>query len=97
MESYIRPGCVVLSVYVSMPAAAWEQVSVLLHFAFVTSPLCNIELTIFRACLNFQLEGNLLRYVNCLLQDSDSDFWRKARFLVHAGNRQLASHKDGKY
>ncbi|XP_012463909.1 squamosa promoter-binding-like protein 14 [Gossypium raimondii] len=67
MESYIRPGCVVLSVYVSMPAAAWEQ-----------------------------LEGNLLRYVNCLLQDSDSNFWRKARFLVHTGNRQLASHKDGK-
>ncbi|KAG6699737.1 hypothetical protein I3842_08G079800 [Carya illinoinensis] len=25
MESYIRPGCVVLSVYVSMPSAAWEQ------------------------------------------------------------------------
>lgn len=27
MESYIRPGCVILSVYVSMPSAAWEQVS----------------------------------------------------------------------
>ncbi|XVF74038.1 hypothetical protein PTKIN_Ptkin13bG0029600 [Pterospermum kingtungense] len=66
MESYIRPGCVVLSVYVSMPSVAWEQ-----------------------------LEGNLLQYVNCLLQDSNSDFWRKARFLVHTG-RQLASHKDGK-
>jgi hypothetical protein len=25
MESYIRPGCVVLSIYVSMSAAAWEQ------------------------------------------------------------------------
>ncbi|XP_010539755.1 PREDICTED: squamosa promoter-binding-like protein 14 [Tarenaya hassleriana] len=25
MESYIRPGCVILSVYVSMSAAAWEQ------------------------------------------------------------------------
>ncbi|XP_043713385.1 squamosa promoter-binding-like protein 14 [Telopea speciosissima] len=25
MESYIRPGCVVLSVYVSMPYTAWEQ------------------------------------------------------------------------
>lgn len=25
MESYIRPGCVILSVYVSMPSAAWEQ------------------------------------------------------------------------
>ncbi|KAJ4849144.1 hypothetical protein Tsubulata_040173 [Turnera subulata] len=25
MESYIRPGCIVLSVYVSMPFAAWEQ------------------------------------------------------------------------
>ncbi|KAK8560351.1 hypothetical protein V6N13_082797 [Hibiscus sabdariffa] len=67
MESYIRPGCVVLSIYLSMSSAAWEH-----------------------------LEGNLLQYVNCLLQDSDSDFWRKARFLVHAGNRQLASHKDGK-
>ncbi|XP_042494799.1 squamosa promoter-binding-like protein 14 [Macadamia integrifolia] len=25
MESYIRPGCVVLSVYVSMPSTAWDQ------------------------------------------------------------------------
>ncbi|KAI4388532.1 hypothetical protein MLD38_000852 [Melastoma candidum] len=25
MESYIRPGCVVLSVYVSMPSASWER------------------------------------------------------------------------
>ncbi|XP_074273434.1 squamosa promoter-binding-like protein 14 isoform X2 [Silene latifolia] len=25
MESFIRPGCVVLSVYVSMPSAAWEK------------------------------------------------------------------------
>ncbi|XP_068651869.1 squamosa promoter-binding-like protein 15 [Aristolochia californica] len=25
MESYIRPGCVVLSVYVSMPTIAWEE------------------------------------------------------------------------
>ncbi|XP_077210510.1 squamosa promoter-binding-like protein 15 [Tasmannia lanceolata] len=25
MESYIRPGCVVLSVYVSMPSTAWEE------------------------------------------------------------------------
>ncbi|XWS24642.1 hypothetical protein CRYUN_Cryun28dG0120000 [Craigia yunnanensis] len=66
MESYIRPGCVVLSVYLSMSSVDWEQ-----------------------------LEGNLLQYVNCLLQDSDSDFWRKARFLVHTG-RLLASHKDGK-
>ncbi|KAE8654105.1 Squamosa promoter-binding-like protein 16 [Hibiscus syriacus] len=67
MESYIRPGCVVLSIYLSMSSAAWEH-----------------------------LEGNLLQYVNCLLQDSDLDFWRKARFLVHAGNQLLASHKDGK-
>lgn len=27
MESYIRPGCVVLTVYLSMSSAAWEQVS----------------------------------------------------------------------
>ncbi|GMJ08077.1 SQUAMOSA PROMOTER BINDING PROTEIN-LIKE 14, squamosa promoter binding protein-like 14 [Hibiscus trionum] len=67
MESYIRPGCVVLSIYVSMSSVAWEH-----------------------------LEGNMLQYVYCLMQDSDSDFWRKARFLVHAGNQQLASHKDGK-
>ena len=30
MESYIRPGCVVLSVYAAMSSAAWEQVSELL-------------------------------------------------------------------
>ncbi|KAL5780952.1 hypothetical protein ACOSQ2_011689 [Xanthoceras sorbifolium] len=66
MESYIRPGCVVLSIYLSMSSSAWEQ-----------------------------LEENLLQHVNSLVQDSDSDFWRKARFLVHTG-RQLASHKAGK-
>lgn len=31
MESYIRPGCVVLSVYLSMPSSSWEQVSELLQ------------------------------------------------------------------
>ncbi|XP_059636356.1 squamosa promoter-binding-like protein 14 [Cornus florida] len=66
MESYIRPGCVVLSIYVSMSSAAWEQ-----------------------------LEENLLQRVNCLVQDSESEFWRSGRFLVHTG-RQLASHKNGK-
>ncbi|KAF8405616.1 hypothetical protein HHK36_010523 [Tetracentron sinense] len=66
MESYIRPGCVVLSVYVSMPSTAWEQ-----------------------------LQEDLLRRVNSLVQDSDSDFWRNGRFLVHT-DRQLALHKDGK-
>ncbi|KAF5740997.1 Squamosa promoter binding protein-like 14 [Tripterygium wilfordii] len=68
MESYIRPGCVVLSIYVNMSVAAWKQ-----------------------------LEGNLLQHVNYLVQDSDSDsdFWRKGRFLVHTG-RQLASYKDGR-
>ncbi|KAL8126943.1 squamosa promoter-binding-like protein 14 isoform X2 [Apium graveolens] len=25
MESYIKPGCVVLSIYISMPSSAWEQ------------------------------------------------------------------------
>lgn len=27
MEGYIRPGCLVLSMYLSMPAIAWEEVS----------------------------------------------------------------------
>ncbi|CAH2036674.1 unnamed protein product [Thlaspi arvense] len=66
MESYIRPGCVVLSVYVAMSPATWEQ-----------------------------LERNLLQRVGVLLQDSHSDFWRNARFLVNTG-RQLASHKNGR-
>ncbi|KAH8514921.1 hypothetical protein H0E87_003684 [Populus deltoides] len=48
MESYIRPGCVVLSVYLSMPSASWEQ-----------------------------LERNLLQLVDSLVQDSDSDLWRR--------------------
>ncbi|CAH8253028.1 unnamed protein product [Arabidopsis lyrata] len=66
MESYIRPGCVVLSVYVAMSPAAWEQ-----------------------------LEQNLLQRLGVLLQNSSSDFWRNARFIVNTG-RQLASHKNGK-
>ncbi|KAF5739268.1 Squamosa promoter binding protein-like 14 [Tripterygium wilfordii] len=66
MESYIRPGCVVLSIYVNMSATAWKQ-----------------------------LEGNLLQHVGSLVQDSDSDFWRKGRFLVQT-DRQLASYKDGR-
>ncbi|KAK7310201.1 hypothetical protein RJT34_07550 [Clitoria ternatea] len=66
MESYIRPGCVVLSLYAAMSATAWEQ-----------------------------LEENFLQYVHSLIENSDSDFWRSGRFLVHSGS-QLASHKDGK-
>lgn len=66
MESYIRPGCVVLSIYASMSSTDWEK-----------------------------LEENFLQHVHSLLQNSDSDFWRNGRFLVHSG-RQLASHKDGK-
>ncbi|CAJ1932878.1 unnamed protein product [Sphenostylis stenocarpa] len=66
MESYIRPGCVVLSLYASMSSAAWEK-----------------------------LEENFLQHVHSLIQNSDSDFWRNGRFLVHSGS-QLASHKDGK-
>lgn len=46
--------------------------------------------------LIFQLEENLFQRVNMLVQDSDTDFWRTARFLVHTG-RQLASHKEGKF
>ncbi|KAF2310822.1 hypothetical protein GH714_017456 [Hevea brasiliensis] len=65
MESYIRPGCVVLSVYLSMSSATWDQ-----------------------------LERNLLQQVYSLVQDSESDFWRSGRFLLHT-SRQLASHKDG--
>ncbi|KAL1219766.1 Squamosa promoter-binding-like protein 14 [Cardamine amara subsp. amara] len=66
MESYIRPGCVVLSVYIAMSPPAWEQ-----------------------------LEQNLLQRLGVLLQNSHSDFWRNARFIVNTG-RQLASHKNGR-
>ncbi|KAE9595372.1 hypothetical protein Lal_00031378 [Lupinus albus] len=66
LESYIRPGCVVLSVYATMSLASWDE-----------------------------LEDNFLQRVHSLIQNSDSDFWRNARFLVHFGSR-LASHKDGK-
>ncbi|XP_061373386.1 squamosa promoter-binding-like protein 14 [Gastrolobium bilobum] len=66
MESYIRPGCVVLSIYATMSSASWEQ-----------------------------LEENFLQRVHSLIQNSDYDFWRNGRFLVHSGS-QLASHKDGK-
>ncbi|XP_030446783.1 squamosa promoter-binding-like protein 14 isoform X1 [Syzygium oleosum] len=66
MESYIRPGCVVLSVYLSMSSDAWEQ-----------------------------LDGNLLQHLQSLVQNSDTDFWRSGRFLVHTG-KKLASHNEGK-
>ncbi|XP_074564842.1 squamosa promoter-binding-like protein 15 [Curcuma longa] len=66
MESYIRPGCVVLSIYLSMPSIAWEE-----------------------------LESDLLQRVTSLIQCSETEFWRNARFLI-CTNRQLVSHKDGK-
>lgn len=44
----------------------------------------------------FQLEQNLLQRLGVLLQNSPSDFWRNARFIVNTG-RQLASHKNGEY
>ncbi|XP_039130265.1 squamosa promoter-binding-like protein 15 [Dioscorea cayenensis subsp. rotundata] len=66
MESYIRPGCVVLSVYTSMTSVAWDE-----------------------------LEDGLYQRVHLLLQSSDSDFWRKGRFLVRT-SKQLVSYKDGR-
>ncbi|KAF6174231.1 hypothetical protein GIB67_033763 [Kingdonia uniflora] len=66
MESYIRPGCVVLSIYLSMSSTAWEE-----------------------------LQEDIFQRINSLVQDSDSEFWRSGRFLVHTDNN-LASHKDGK-
>lgn len=41
-----------------------------------------------------QLENDLLQRVTSLVQHSDTDFWRKGRFLVCV-NRQLVSYKDG--
>lgn len=47
MESYIRPGCVILSIFVSMPSASWERVCVHINpiwpfpFAIIN---CNNEL-----------------------------------------------------
>jgi hypothetical protein len=32
MEGYIRPGCLVLSMYLSMPAIAWDEVSLTLNW-----------------------------------------------------------------
>ncbi|XP_071734007.1 squamosa promoter-binding-like protein 14 isoform X2 [Rutidosis leptorrhynchoides] len=66
IEGYIRPGCVVLSIYLSLPSSSWDQ-----------------------------LEGNFLQYIQSLLQDSVTDFWRNGRFLVHT-EKKIASHKDGK-
>lgn len=45
-------------------------------------------------CGFLQLEGNFLRYINSLLQESDTDFWVSGRFLAHT-EKQIASHKDG--
>ncbi|XP_057954111.1 uncharacterized protein LOC131148427 [Malania oleifera] len=42
-----------------------------------------------------QLEENLLQHVSSLVQDSNFDFWRNGRFLIHV-DRQLASSNDGK-
>lgn len=66
MESYIRPGCVVLSIYASMPSIGWDE-----------------------------LEEDLHQRVSSLVEDSQSEFWKKGRFLVRT-SKQLASHKDGK-
>ena len=87
MESYIRPGCVVLSVYVAMSASAWERVS-----EFVLVVMCSKHLLVFISFFFVQLEENLLQRVSSLVQDSE--FWSNTRFLVNTG-RQLASYKHG--
>ncbi|KAF5202300.1 Squamosa promoter-binding protein [Thalictrum thalictroides] len=65
MESFIRPGCVILSIFIAMPVTTWVQ-----------------------------LQKDLMRYVQSLVQDSVSDIWRNGDFLVQM-DRQLASHRSG--
>ncbi|PIA26307.1 hypothetical protein AQUCO_09500046v1 [Aquilegia coerulea] len=65
MESFIRPGCVVLSIFIAMPVTTWAQ-----------------------------LQKDLMRCVQSLVQDAVSDFWRNGDFLVQM-DRQLASHRSG--
>lgn len=45
---------------------------------------------------SLQLEDGLYQRVHLLLQSSDSDFWRKGRFLVRT-SKQLVSYKDGMF
>ena len=95
MESYIRPGCVVLSIYASMSSADWEKVSELLIVMYICSFYDSILLIACMLCF-LQLEENFLQHVHSLIQKTDSDFWRNGRFLVHSGS-QFVSHKDGEY
>lgn len=53
-------------------------------------------LTTGRVYVLFQLQDYLLQRISSLIQCSDSDFWRRGRFLVHTG-QHLASHKDGRH
>lgn len=51
MESYIRPGCVVLSVYTSMTSVAWDEVRTILELVDPLSfPLIKGDLACILLC-----------------------------------------------
>lgn len=91
MESYIRPGCVVLSLYLSMPLFAWNQVSYFCDL-FILLLLLGLINLLFRLVTSLQLEEDLLNYVKSLVKDIE--FWGNGRFLIHT-DRQMVSHKEG--
>jgi hypothetical protein len=44
MEGYIRPGCIVLSMYLSMAAIAWDEVSLIPgHYEIINSTIIAIS------------------------------------------------------
>lgn len=90
MESYIKPGCIILTLYLSMPVFAWDRVS-----AFLLSTYTWIINFYWQYHCVLQLQANLLNYVNALVKDADKGFWGNGRLLVCA-DRQMASYKDGK-
>lgn len=91
MESYIRPGCIVLTIYLRQAETAWEEVSLLSNFyhfissCFRTFRLMNLHPLFFAWQLSDDLGFSLMK----LLDLSDDPLWTAGWIYVRVQN-QLA-------
>jgi hypothetical protein len=99
MESYIRPGCIVLTIYLRQAEAVWEDVSF-----FLPKLLTCIHWRLFLLTYNnpnfhyliilLQLCCDLTSSLNKLLDVSDDTFWRTGWVHIRV-QHQMAFIFDG--
>lgn len=81
IESYIRPGCIILTIYLRQAESAWEEVSFVFKELLICIYVClcvcfSMVLTLQVLICFLQLCYDLSSSLNRLLDVSDDSFWR---------------------